>query len=402
MNKKRAKISAFIIAVILLILLIITIKNTYASTSNSTNYKLVDVVVTTGGDSVNSTNYKNIVGLGFIAKVLNSSNFLNKLGFLHGILLANNQPCTSNNQCESGICCNSICQSTSCTTATVGGGGGGGGGETGVAGGGGGGIAVTEVKKEEIKDFSISKSSLKFSLNLGDSSKDKITVRNTGNAPLSFSVALSQIEDFVSLSDASFELQPGEIKNIDVEVLAKRIGSYYGEITFASSGISKAASMLLDIKSEQVLFDVKLDIPPQFKQVTPNSDLRMQITLLNVGAPKNVDATVTYAVRNKVGAIIHESSETFAVEKQKSYLKQIKIPQGTPYGEYIASIEVRYAKSFAVSSEIFSVVNEIGVTSTQQLIKRTLVSNIYYVLVAAIAVSMLILYAIYRRASKRK
>ncbi len=131
--------------------------------------------------------------------------------------------------------------------------------------------------------------------------------------------------------------------------------------------IRKAATIVLEIESELVLFDVKMDIPVAYKEVEQGSQLRAQITLLNVGpAIKKVDVKATYIIKDKKGSIIDESSETFAVDKQLSYAKSFKIPKNAEPGEYLAVVEVTYENSFAVSSELFKVVPK---TSIAKIVK---------------------------------
>lgn len=389
--------------VFLFVILFSTVINSI--TSNSTNYQF-STTLTGGGESSNSTNYANVVSVGVTAGVTNSTNYMNKLGFLHGI-----QECTSDNQCSGdNYCCNGVCQSNSCaTTTTVASSGGtttgGGGGSSGGAGGGGGAGGFVPVVKEEeatleLKDFSISKNELKYSLNLGAVAKDTLSIQNTGDVPLMLSVSESKLSDFLELSDQSFNLNPSEQKIIEITATAKRIGSYFGEISVSGGGILKKVPALLDINSEEVLFDVHLDIPQEYKKATPGSKLRMQVTLLNIIGKKDVNISVTYFIKNKQGKIIYESSELLVVDKQKSYLKEIKLPDDIQYDDYIASIEVTYAKSFAVSSELFSVIKEGSIKQMVDSIKSRLFSNVYYVLVGAIAVSISIIFIIYLKLSK--
>lgn len=342
---KKVKISAFFAFVFLLLAF-----NVLAAQISSSNYKQ-NVVVSEGGENTTSSSYKISIVVGIINGIISSASYINNLGFFHTWLLADGQPCTSAGQCEGGYCCSSVCASSACptpsTTTT------GGGAAAAAAGGGGGGTII-----EKVKDFDVEPSSVKEHVALGAAKTISIKVRNKGNAALSFSLDVVTINDFVFLSDTSFSLEAEEEKEVELNIIGKKLGSYLGEIQVESEGIKKTIDVIVDVESEQVLFDVKMNIPSAYKEVAPGDELKAQITLINVGPSRKVDATTTYMIKNKLGRVIHESSETFAVEKQISYVKAFKIPKDAEPGDYLAVVELKYEKSFAVSSELFRVVEE--------------------------------------------
>ncbi|MBI2654522.1 hypothetical protein HYX02_07005 [Candidatus Woesearchaeota archaeon] len=337
---KKARITIFLIVFLLMPI------SVFAAKINSTSYKQT-VIVSTGGENASSSSYKIGVAVGIIAKVINSTSYLNKLGFFHVWLLANGQPCTSANQCEGGFCCSSTCRSSACPTEEAAAGGGGGGGAA--AGGG------SPPLVEEFEDFSTSQSSVKEQVALGQAKVQKIGIRNTGTVALSFDLNVATINDFVFLSDTGFSLDAGQEKLVEANIIGKKLGSYLGEIEISAGGIKKSISVIVEVESEQALFDVKIDIPSGYKEIEAGGELKAQITLLNVGPPKKVDVTTTYMIKDKQGNIVHESSETFAVEKQTSFVKSFKVPKNLAPGDYLAIIELRYENSFAVSSELFRI-----------------------------------------------
>ena len=373
---------------------------TFAEQINSSTYRQ-RIIVSTGGENITSSSYKNYVASGIINRVINSSTYINKLGFFYGILLANGQPCTSAGQCEGGFCCSSSCRSSSCPTSGGQSGGGGGDGGAGSGGGGGGGISyvcnnewkcipwgecinglmsrncefakvpqhVSEKECDKIEsppkssencaaDITVDKKLIKEHLKLGTSKVQELTIKNTGSASLNFDMDVLTINEFIFLSDTSFSLKPGEERKIEVNINGRKLGSYLGEIEMKAGNIKKVVSVVIEVESEQVLFDVKIDIPSAYREVRPGGELRTQITLLNVGPPRKVDVMITYIIKDKRAAVIYESSETFAVEAQKSYSKSFKVPETLKEDDYLVAIEVRYENSFAVSSELFHVTGE--------------------------------------------
>jgi len=386
---KKVKISIFLLA----FLLISFSANAYQI--NSTSYKQ-NVIVSVGGENASSPSYRTTLAIGIISRIINSTSYINKLGFFYTWKLANNQPCSTDGQCEGSFCCSSLCAGSACPSPSPAPSGGGGAAAAGAGGGGGGGPLPTPIE-EEIKDFSLSPSSIKEQLALGSAKTKAISIKNTGSTALSFSLDVLTINDFLFLSDSGFSLMPGEEKIVEANIIGKKLGSYLGEIEIAADEIKKSIDVIIEVESEQVLFDAKIDIPPGYKEVKAGEDLKVQITLLNVGPPRKVDVTTTYIIKDRQGNAVYESSETFAVEKQSSFVKSLRVPKNLKAGDYLAIIEVRYEKSFAVSSELFTILPKEG-TIVQKAVKsnKVLVSA----LIAFVALAMLSAYAIISKSRK--
>lgn len=342
-----------------------------------------NVIVSEGGENFSSASYRQNIALDIINGIISSASYINKLGFFHLLLLADGQPCTAANQCEGGFCCSGSCRSSSCPIAAAAGGGGG----AAAGGGGGGGVAALP---EELKDFSVTPSSIKEHLTLGETKQNQITIRNTGNTALAFDLNVLTVSSFVSLQESSFSLLPGEEKIITLEITGAKLGSYIGEIEVSSGSTKKSVDVVMDVVSEQVLFDVKIDIPSAYHEVEPGAILKAQVTLFNVGPGKRVDVTPTYIIKDKQGNVVYEYTETFAVDQQKSYAYSFRIPKAAQPGDYLAIVELRYEKSFAVSSQLFKVVSK-KESDLKQLLKSDTIVFIWAVLVASIFLLMYLL-----------
>ena len=95
---EKVKICIFVFVFLLLSF------SAFAAQINSTGYKQ-NVIVSVGGESVNSSSYKTSLAIGIINRVINSTSYINRLGFFYTWKLANEQPCTSADQCEGNFCC---------------------------------------------------------------------------------------------------------------------------------------------------------------------------------------------------------------------------------------------------------------------------------------------------------
>jgi len=380
---------------ILIIVLLLTINFSLAFKTNSTNYVLSPLIVSSGGDTLDSSNYKNYVATGIVAGITNSKTYTNLLGFFYTWLLADGQACTTNNQCDGSFCCSNLCQSTSCPVDDAPGPSPGGAAATAAAGtgGGGGGIAITPTT-----DFTLSKNSITTELVLAEEKTETITITNTGSADLNFILNIEgEVDDFIDIGDTSFTLTAGNEKTISLEFIGKRVGAFTGQLIVKADDLEKSVIISMEVESTLSLFDVKLDIPIGYKIVKPGGILKTQITLLNIGAPTLVDVISTYLIKDLSGKIIYQSSETFAVEIQKSFEKDFPISKNLRLSDYLAIIEIRYENSFAVSSGFFEVAEEV-LDVEKQVVRSKIISTL--IMVILIGVSFIFILVLLQKRKK--
>ena len=357
---------------------IVAASTCYPYQSNSTNFRLFPLIISTGGEIINSSSYKNYVATGIINGLINSSTYINLFGFYHTWLLGDNQPCTLDSQCQGGYCCSNLCSSSACPAAAAAAAAGG---EAAAAAGGGG-----FFKKE--KGYSVSPSSIKTKLTLGEITEKTLTIKNTGESNLTVSLTVEDINKFVSLSENTVDVEAGEQKEVTLKFIGNSVGGFVGQIIAIADDIVKSVPVIIEVITQLVLFDVKLDIPSEYSEVEPGDDLNAQITLLNVGAPEQVDVFATYFIKDLRGNIIYEETETFAVEKQISYLKSFNIHETMEPGSYVVVAEIRYIDSFAVSSQLFRVVEKKAFVGIESITKNTTLM-IFLTFIIAIVISML-------------
>ena len=380
-------------ALIFFLVFIVAASTCYPYQSNSTNFKLFPMIFSTGGEIINSSSYKNYVTTGLINGLINSSTYINLFGFYHTWLLGDNQPCTLDSQCQGGYCCSNLCSSSACPAAAAA--------ADAAAGGeaaaGGGGF----FKKE--KDYSVSPSSIKTKLTLGEITEKTLTIKNTGESNLTVSLTVEDINKFVSLSENTVDVEAGEQKEVTLKFIGNSVGGFVGQIIAIADDIVKSVPVIIEVVTKLVLFDAKLDIPSGYEEVEPGDELKAQITLLNVGAPEKVDVFATYFIKDLRGNIIYEETETFAVEKQISYLKSFNIHETVEPGSYVVVAEIRYVDSFAVSSQLFRVIEKKEVIYAEIITKNTaLMIFLTSILAGIIAVLVYRLVYITQRERRKK
>jgi hypothetical protein len=375
-----------------ILLLIIHIGTVFAVPS-SQNFNLTSLSISSGGGISNSPSYKNYISGGIISGITNSTLYRNLVGFFYTWLLANDQYCTADNQCESGICSNNVCSATrivttTSTTSTTGGGGG-----AAAPSGGGGGAGFLFPKE----DFSVSATTITTKLALGDEEVYLITLKNTGRTNLTIPIQLESLSKYITIPKKEIFLEINDETSIEIGIIAKDVGSFIGQLFMGPSNLQKTIPIILEFISDLVLFDVKMDITREFSEVEAGSDLKTQITLLNVGAPEKVDVFVTYFIKDLRGNIIYEETETFAVLEQISYQKNLPLHESMLPGNYVAIAEVKYADSFAVSSQLFRVVEP-----RAKIVKELFTKNISLLTLISIVIVISISFLSYKLYSKKR
>jgi len=366
----------------------------YAFETESTNFNISTGVISDGGGVVDSNNYRNYVATGIISGNVESATYKNFLGFFYTWLLDDGEPCASASQCQGGFCCSSVCASSACPEAAAAAAAGGG--DEGAAGGG-----FFQLRQE--KDYTINPNTIKVKLVLGETTEKTLIIENTGKTNVSISLDVETVKQYLSLSEDSVDLEIDESIRITLNFIGRNVGSFVGRIITTAEGIIKSIPIIVEVITELVLFDVKLDIPFEYSEVEPGSELKTQITLLNVGAPEKVDVFATYFIKDLRGNIVYEETETFAVEKQISYAKKLPIHKTTEPGSYVAIIEIRYVDSFAVSSQLFRVVERKGFVASDLITKNiSLMVLLTFILISVISILGYKLASIIKKKNKRK
>lgn len=218
-------------------------------------------------------------------------------------------------------------------------------------GGGGGGAAA-------IKDFSLDKQNIKVKLKQGETKKETMTIKNTGNQKIIISIFVPTLEDFLKISERSFELEAGNTKVITLDFIAREDAKpelYMGKLIVKSDRIEKEVLVAVEVESKKPLFDVKLEIPKNYQTVLPGEEIYVNVKIYNLGKEGRVDIKAEYTIRDESNNIIISDEETLAIETQASFVKMFQLPLDIKYGTYIFYIKTTYNGEVASASAWFTV-----------------------------------------------
>jgi hypothetical protein len=249
-----------------------------------------------------------------------------------------------------------------------------------------------------VKNFMVSPSEVKASLNPGSISTQRITIKNNLNASLNLSFQIgNSIKDFLSMDQSGIVLQPFESRDVLLDLKVRQNVTpdlYAGKLTIKANGQQEDVLVVVEVVSEGALLDVKVDILSEYLKVTPGKPLMAEIKLFNVGEPGNrKDIKIDYQIKDSEGRIMTAEGETVSLETQTNWVKRLIVPRGVTKGKYILYVKATtYEGKIASASATFEVVNPLG-------------SVIYVILVALIVLIILIvgrnIYYILRKRKKR-
>jgi uncharacterized membrane protein len=191
-----------------------------------------------------------------------------------------------------------------------------------------------------------------------------------------------------------FELSPNETKEIEINFFVKKdqeAGVYPGKIVFASEGIERTVLVIVEVESEKPLFDVKVEILPEYRMVYLGDKVMAQLTIYNLGKIGRVDVNMEYGVKDLSGNIIVSENETLAIETQVSVVKSLNIPYTINPDNYIFYSKVSYNNVIGTGSDIFIVIEKM----------KFKIPVFYWLLIIIIFLILLLILAYKLRKKKR-
>jgi len=114
-----------------------------------------------------------------------------------------------------------------------------------------------------IKDISLDKDKIEISLNRNATEEDSITITNIGDSKLNISLQNLGLEEFLKISETSFELDAGETKTIILEFATKEdtpLDLYVGSLLVKTEGIEKEIPVILEVKAGSLIEEI-IEIP---------------------------------------------------------------------------------------------------------------------------------------------
>lgn len=204
-----------------------------------------------------------------------------------------------------------------------------------------------------VYDFSVFPDAIKVLLKPGDTLFRDVIVKNIGNRQLDI-ILDTTLDNFISLTDYSLLLKPGEEKAITAALssaLSTSPGIYSGTITLSAGRIIRKVLAVIEVKQLKPLFDIKVELVRNYSiPVYPGQEVEADIIMYNIGDLKPVDVNLFYSIRNLAGEDIAIKDETLAVNEQQQIRRSLVIPNDIQPGNYLFYGKIIYDNNAQASS----------------------------------------------------
>lgn len=225
------------------------------------------------------------------------------------------------------------------------------------SGGGGGGGKLGDPK------ISVSRETLKVVIRQTESKTESISIKNTGDSASDVAIDVEKLRDFIS--PESFEslkspirLLPGEEKAVEIIFMAADTilpDVYPFEIVLSNIFGEKKIAAIIEVESSKPLFDVDVEVLPEYKDILTGNNLLMEVSIFNLRGFGRVDVNVEYTIKDLRGNEYVSGHETLAVETEVKFTKELLLPSDLKPGAYIASAKVSFEDFAGTSSDLFNI-----------------------------------------------
>ena len=148
---------------------------------------------------------------------------------------------------------------------------------------------------------------------------------------------------------AWFLKNPGDLKSIKLAGAISKNAS-------AKVYIEKGNERYLIFDNTKQLFDVNVQVLPDYKSIAQGDELLIQIILFNLRGYGGANVSVKYSIKNSIGNLIATEEETVFVETQAKFARKLLIPSDLRPGNYITFVEVKTPEGMiGTSSDSFEV-----------------------------------------------
>lgn len=219
-------------------------------------------------------------------------------------------------------------------------------------------IAVSFVSA--IDTFTVNSVIVKISLSQGEKVTKNLGINAINDG--SFELSLDGLSA-VSLSTKTFSLKAGEQKNIGIDVDSSLLepGVYVGHLSIKNAQEHINVPIVLEVESQDVFFDLNLDIPPQYGQISPGDRFVVQVKVFDLTGFKAAGSlgpspvTLTYELKGLNGETINIETENIIVDRQAQLTKTFVMPEKIKEGEYFFTATARHKTSLGTASYFFVV-----------------------------------------------
>lgn len=224
-------------------------------------------------------------------------------------------------------------------------------------GGGGGRAPPKEIPK--ITDFTVEPTFIKVILKQGASKREVIKITNIGDISLNMELIGTSLKKFITLSEDSFSLNPGDSKIINIDVFAgeKEVPDIYiGRILVQGGGLTKIVNVIVQVEEITPFFSIVTKVIE--KRIRAPDDVGANIHIVKTDVIEPTQISLYYALRDFDGDVITFKEDSLNMYYEANVVKKLRMPGGYPCVEYIFYTKASFEDRTAASADIFTTLCE--------------------------------------------
>jgi len=248
--------------------------------------------------------------------------------------------------------------------------------------------------------FQVDSVILKVAIKSNSSFETYVRVSNLETRMKEFNAKVLDIGNLASLDKPIFEVGAEEVERIKLSFYNSERnapGIYLGKLIISSEGEEITVPIVVEIESEDVLFDANFDLFPTEK-IFPGNKINAEIKIFDLAKIGTANVEMNYFVKDFSGKKIIEGTENPVVKSQVLIAKSFDLPRDLKTGDYVFGVVLTYKSSVGASSALFSVekAKAIDTSFSSSSFGGSIYLIIFLVAIALMFV-MFVIYSIYSR-----
>jgi len=207
-----------------------------------------------------------------------------------------------------------------------------------------------------IEQFTVEKEIIKIVLEQSERKTFYFKLKNAGNDIITVTID-TDLAEYISFEDKVITLKPGEEKEVSFNVRVEDSPNVYlGKIFLISDFLEKEIELILEVHPAFSLFDVKVLVQKQYKQVNRGQIVAADIALVNLGETK--EATLFYSIRDLNNEDIVSKEEMIFIKEPVIISRELKLPDDIKADKYFFYVSLTSGSDKEFATDVFEVVKK--------------------------------------------
>ncbi|MDP7521194.1 MAG: hypothetical protein QF567_03085 [Candidatus Pacearchaeota archaeon] len=207
------------------------------------------------------------------------------------------------------------------------------------------------------ESFSVNTIFLKSNILIGGEALSSIKITNNEEMEQNFEVYFDDFNEFASIKDKKFTLNPGQSKNIEINFrdINNKVEIYAGKLIVETEILIKEIPIIFGVEEEESAFVIIQKTIPKYEDVYPGGKIGVEIKIFNLEDDISHKIKAKYSIRNLNNELILSEEESLVVKENLGISKTIDISKTIPRGYYIFITTIDYNGAESMAGYLFDV-----------------------------------------------